>query len=99
MRRAIAWFAENPVAANLMMFLLVAGGIVALPSIQQRTFPDIDVDVIRIGVPYLGASPEEVETGVCIRIEEEIHGIEGIEKITSSAAGGACGVSAALLAG
>jgi multidrug efflux pump subunit AcrB len=95
----IAWFARNSVAANLLMFVIAVGGLVSLPAIQQKTFPDIDVDMIRIGVPYLGAAPEEVEEGVCVRIEEEIYGIEGIEEITSSAAEGACGVTAELLDG
>ncbi len=99
MTRAIAWFAENHVAANLLMVLVVVAGLVALPSIQQKTFPDIDIDRVQIGVPYLGAAPEEVEEGVCVRIEEEIYGIEGIEEITSSAAEGACGVTAELIDG
>ena len=94
MRGAIAWFATNHVAANLLMMLMVLGGVAALPSIQQKSFPDIDVNIVSVGVTYLGAAPEEVEEGVCIRIEEEIQGIDGIEKITSSAAEGACGVSA-----
>jgi len=95
----IAWFARNHVAANLLMAAMAVGGLVMLPSIQQKTFPDIDIDVISIGVEYLGAAPEEVEQGVCIRIEEEINGINGIEQITSSAAEGACGVSAELIEG
>ncbi len=99
MKSAIAWFAHNHVAANLLMLLLIVGGLVAIPSIQQKSFPDINIDMVQIGVPYLGAAPEEVEEGVCIRIEEEIFGIEGIEKITSSAAEGACGVTAELLDG
>ena len=99
MRGMIAWFARNHVAANLMMMLVVVGGIVSLPIIQQKTFPDIEVDVIQIGVAYLGAAPEEVEEGVCIRIEEAIQSIDGIERITSSAAEGACGVSAELISG
>ena len=99
MNGVIAWFARNHVAANLLMALMAVGGLVSLPSIQQKTFPDIDVNVIAIGVVYLGAAPEEVEQGVCIRIEEEINGINGIEKITSSAAEGACGVSAELMDG
>ncbi len=99
MKRAVAWFAENPVAANLLMLLMVAGGLAALPAIQQKSFPDINVEVISIAVPYLGAAPEEVEEGVCVRIEEEIQGIDGIEKITSTASEGMCGVSAELLSG
>lgn len=99
MSRAIAWFARNHVAANLLMAAMAVGGLVSLPNIQQKTFPDIEIDVISIAVEYLGAAPEEVEEGVCIRIEEEIYGIEGIEEITSSAAEGACGVSAELMDG
>jgi len=95
----IEWFARNHVAANLLLMLMVVGGIVALPAIQQKSFPDIDVNIISVGVAHLGAAPEEVEEGVCIRIEEEIQGIDGIEKITSSAAEGACGVSAELISG
>ncbi len=99
MKRAIAWFAENHVAANLLMFLLVVGGIIALPAIQQKSFPDIELEIIQVGVTYLGAAPEEVEEGVCVRIEEELQGINGIEKLTSTATEGACGVSAELMAG
>ncbi|MEM9174287.1 MAG: efflux RND transporter permease subunit [Myxococcota bacterium] len=99
MTRAIAWFARNHVAANLLMALMIIGGLASLPAIQQRAFPEIHVDVISIGVEYLGAAPEEVEQGVCIRIEEEIYGIDGIDEITSSAAEGACGVSAELMTG
>jgi len=95
----IAWFARNHVAANLLMFLIVAGGLAALPSIQQKPFPDIDFDIVNISVPYLGAAPEEVEEGVCVRIEEEIYGINGIERIRSTAAEGACNVAAELIAG
>jgi multidrug efflux pump subunit AcrB len=98
-RRIIAWFAENAVAANLLMVLCVAGGLAAIPLIQQKTFPDINIEIVQVAVPYLGAAPEEVEEGVCIRIEEEIHGIEGVERVTSSAAEGACGVTAELLDG
>jgi multidrug efflux pump subunit AcrB len=95
----IAWFAHNGVAANLLMVLIIAGGLVALPQIQQKSFPDINIEVIMITVPYLGAAPEEVEQGVCIRIEEEIQGINGIEKLSSTAAEGACNVGAELMSG
>jgi len=97
--RAIEWFARNHVAANLLLLVMVAGGIASLPSIQQKIFPDIDIDQISVSVTYLGAAPEEVEEGVCVRIEEEIQGIDGIERITSNAAEGACLVSAELISG
>ena len=86
MNGPIEWFARNHVAANLMLMLMIAGGVAAIPSIQQKSFPDINIETISVGVSHLGATPEEVEEGVCIRIEEEIQGIDGIETITSRAA-------------
>jgi multidrug efflux pump subunit AcrB len=97
--RAIEWFARNHVAANLIMLMLVVGGLATIPVITQKTFPDIDIDMIRIDVEYRGAAPEEVEEGVCIRIEEEIEGVEGIDEIRSSAVEGACAVIVELLTG
>ena len=76
------------------MMICVFGGLAAIPMIQQKAFPDLDINIIQIAVPYLGAAPEEVEEGVCVRIEEEIHAIQGVDRLTSSAAEGACGVSA-----
>ncbi|MCX2979575.1 efflux RND transporter permease subunit [Halieaceae bacterium IMCC14734] len=97
MKGAIAWFAHNPVAANLLLGLIVLSGLVAVANMPQKSFPDIDVPVISISVPYLGAAPEEVEQGVCIRIEEELEGVEGIKTITSNANEGLCSVSVELL--
>ena len=72
MKGAIAWFAENSVAANLLMLLIIGGGFLALGSIKQEVFPEVSLDMITITVPYPGAAPEEVEEAVCVRIEEEI---------------------------
>ena len=99
MNRIIAWFVDNPVAANLLMGVILVGGLAALPAIQQKTMPDMQVDIVEVSVEYLGAAPEEVETGVCIRIEEAIAGIEGIDRIASVATEGACGVNVELLTG
>jgi multidrug efflux pump subunit AcrB len=97
--KIIDWFGHNPVAANLLMWILVVGGLLALPRTHQEEFPNLEVDAVRISVPYLGAAPTEVESGVCIRIEEAIQGTEGIDKITSSASEGFCIVTAELVAG
>ncbi|MDC1019260.1 efflux RND transporter permease subunit [Pseudomonadales bacterium] len=90
MKSAIAWFANNHIAANLLLVLIVLSGLVAIPNMPQKSFPDIDVPIINVTVAYLGAAPEEVEQGVCIRVEEELEGIDGIEKISSAAYEGAC---------
>ena len=99
MKKLIDWFGHNPVAANLLMWILVVGGLLALPRTHQEEFPNIEVDAVRISVPYLGAAPAEVESGVCIRIEEAIQGTEGIDKISSSASEGLCTVTAELVEG
>ena len=93
MNGPIAWFARNHVAANLLLGIVVLAGLVSLPRMPQKSFPDIDVKIITVTVPYLGAAPEEVEQGVCIRIEEELEGITGIERLQSTASEGACAVS------
>ena len=92
MHTAIAWFTRNPVAANLLMSLLCISGIMSLFVVNQEEFPNIDPQVVSITVPYLGAAPAEAEQGVCIRIEEAIDGVEGIDRMHSSASEGACNV-------
>ena len=112
MNRIIEWFAGHRVAPNLLMVLLVVGGWMTAfglpklsenmpegltqPGIKQEVFPEFSLDTINITVPYLGAAPEEVEQGVCTRIEEAVDGLDGIEKITSNAAEGLCTVSVQL---
>ncbi len=85
MNGTIAWFARNPVAANLLMALLVAGGFLAARNVTSEVFPEITLDRIVVEVPYLGAAPEEVEEAVCVRIEEAIQGVDGIKQIISTA--------------
>ncbi len=99
MHRLIDWFVHNPVAANLLMMILVASGLLALPNIHQEEFPTVDVDAVNVRVPYLGAAPEEVESAVCVRIEEAVEGTEGIDRITSEASEGFCSVTLELVAG
>ncbi len=96
MKGLISWFVHNPVAANLLMFILVVGGALTLPNLHKEEFPNIDTDIIQVQVPYLGAAPLEVEQSVCIRIEEAIDGVEGIDKISTIAAEGLCTVNAEL---
>lgn len=85
---AIAWFARNRVAANVLMGLIMAGGILTMFRIKQEVFPEFALDLITVTVPYLGAAPEDVEEGVCIRIEEAIQGLDGVKEITSIASEG-----------
>jgi multidrug efflux pump subunit AcrB len=81
----IAWFASNHVAANLLMFLIIAFGIVSTFMIRKQTTPDFELNMIQVRVPYLGAAPQEVEEGVVIKVEEAVQDIPGIVEINSRA--------------
>ena len=110
----IRWFAEHRVAANLLMALILFGGVTALGlgpvvqlldrlglpaseklpgflvrgAIHQEVFPEVSLDLITVSVVYRGAAPEEVEEGVCVRLEEAIQGLDGVKEITSVASEG-----------
>ena len=88
MRTAIRWMAKNHVAANILMFVLIVGGLIKGYSIKQEVFPEVDLDRIQVSVAYPGAGPEEVEEGILRQIEENLTGIDGIKEITSSASEG-----------
>ncbi len=84
---SIEWFARNPVAANLIMVLIIGGGLVSLFGgvIIQEVFPEFSIDLITVQVLYPGAAPEEVEQAICQRVEEAVQGLNGIKKLTSNA--------------
>ena len=85
----IAWFAANHVAANLLMILIIVGGLFTVGSIRKETNPQIELNLIQVRVAYLGAAPQEVEEGVVLKVEEAIQNLVGIKKIRSYAFEGA----------
>ena len=99
MNRMIAWFAGNSVAANLLMILILGGGLLTVSSVRMEVFPEFSSDVITVSVVYPGASPEEVEEAVCVRIEEAIQGLEGIDRVTSTASENTGTVTVELITG
>jgi multidrug efflux pump subunit AcrB len=86
----LAWFARNHVAANLLMLLIMVSGFMTILTIKVEFFPEMSVDVITVSVPYLGASPSEVEQGVALRLEEAVDSVDGIKRISSTSAEGFC---------
>ena len=99
MSRVISWFARNGVAANLLMGMIIIGGLFTLTDLKKEVFPEFSSGIITVTVPYLGAAPEEVEEGVCVRIEEAVADSEGIKRITSNAMEGRGTVTLELLPG
>lgn len=90
MRTPITWFIKNPVAANLMMIIFLVGGFISYNSLNQEEFPDMDFGMIQVSVAYLGATPAESESAVCLRIEEALEGTENIDEFTTTAREGGC---------
>lgn len=85
---AIAWMASNPVSANLIMLLCLVGGLIMASQIKQEVFPEFESEIVTVSVAYPGASPEEVEKGIVLAIEERVTGLDGIKKVTSSSVEG-----------
>ncbi len=85
MNAMLRWFSTNHVAANLLMVLILAAGFMSALSIKQEVFPEMDMEIVTVRVPFLGATPAEVEESVCIKIEEQVQAVDGVKKITSQA--------------
>ena len=99
MNRSIEWFARNHVAANLLMALLVVGGLLTIPILGQEMVPEVDLERVTVSVTYPGAAPEEVEEAVAIRVEEALTGLPGIKRVRSTASEGHASIMIELLAG
>ena len=81
----IRFFALHPTAANLLMVLLVALGVAALPSLQRETFPDFAPQEIEVRVVYPGAAAEDVEEAICLRLEDVIDTVNEVEEVRCEA--------------
>ncbi len=81
----IAWMAAHPVAANLFMLVMLIGGLLLMSNSKQEVFPEFSLDIVTTTMIYPGASPEEVEQGILLAIEDAIKDIEGIGDMTSKA--------------
>ncbi|MFW6244018.1 MAG: efflux RND transporter permease subunit, partial [Desulfovibrionales bacterium] len=84
-RGPVAWMAGNSVPANLLMVAFLVGGLILAFNIKQEIFPEFSLDTVSVSVAYRGASPEEVEEGIILPVEEAIQGIEGIKEVRSTA--------------
>lgn len=95
----LAYMARNSIAANLLMVILIGGGIWTAYNMQKEVFPQFALDVVEVSVVYPGAAPAEVEQGILLPVEEAIRGVQGIKEVTSTAYEGSGSVSIELVAG
>ena len=96
MRTLIRGSLANGAALNIIMIAVMLVGLFCVRNLHRDVFPDFDLDMVMVSVPYPGAAPEEVEEGICQKIEEAIRSVEGIKKITSTAAEGVGSVTVEL---
>ncbi len=97
-RGPLAWMVYNRVTPNLLMIALLLGGLFVSGQIKKEVFPEFELDRVTVSVAYPGASPEEVEQGIVLVVEEAVRGLEGIKELTSRAGEGSGSVSIELLA-
>ncbi len=81
----LAWMAGNSVAANLLMLALLIGGAFMLTRVKQEVFPQFDIDIIQVTVPYPGANPQEIEQSILLAIEESLQDVDGLDTVSSTA--------------
>ena len=84
----LGFFAHHRVAANLVMLMMLIGGLFALQKLNIRYFPNFDLDLIRIRVVWSGASAEDVETGITIPLEQALKAVDNVRKMTSTSSQG-----------
>ncbi|WP_300461868.1 efflux RND transporter permease subunit [Desulfobacula sp.] len=93
------WSVEHRVSVNLMMIFLIVAGLYTVLNMKRELFPQFSLDMINIGVTYPGASPEEVEEGICIKIEEQLKSLEDVKTMYATALEGHGSVTLELKAG
>ena len=83
MQKFIAFLVKYPIWSNVILYSILGFGLITFFQMRYSFFPEIQTGIIQIQVAYPGASPQEVEEGVVLKIEENLEGIEGIDRITS----------------
>ncbi|MFK7858049.1 MAG: efflux RND transporter permease subunit [Granulosicoccus sp.] len=99
MNTIIRWITTHPVAANLVIAIVVLAGMVSASGLTQKTFPDFSLEVIQVSVVYPGASPTEIEQSIVRPIEDQLSGIDGVDEVTSSSVEGRGSVELSLQLG
>ena len=83
MKKLVNYFIKYEVSGNVLLVLLVVFGLMGMKSLQSTFFPKVPSRMIIIQAIYPGASPEEIEESIVLKIEDKIKGITGIDRVTS----------------
>ncbi len=85
MNGVIAWWAKNKVAANLLMAGILIAGAISFMRIERELDPYVELPGAQISVQWLGASPQDIEEQIVVRLEEAISRVNGIDQMWSEA--------------
>ncbi len=88
MKRLVRFAIENTPAMNMLMIAVLVLGTLSLAMMRREVFPRFELEIVLVTVPYPGASPAEVERGICQKIEEAVQSIDGVKKLYSVSAEG-----------
>ena len=92
----IPWMVNNRVTPNLFMIVLILGGLFMSTKIKREVFPEFELNTVSVRVAYPGSSPEEVEQGIVLSVEEAIRGLDGIKEVNATASEGSASIVAEL---
>jgi len=84
MRKVVAYFIRHSVAVNVVILMFLVFGVVGALKLKSSFFPLVDSKNISITITYPGASPQEVEEGIVLKIEDNLKGLNGVERVTST---------------
>lgn len=93
MKKVISYFIKYPVAVNIIIIAFFILGVLGYSNLKSSFFPLTDSKIINVNITYPGASPQEVEVGVVLLIENNLKGIVGIDRVTSSSSENSANIS------
>ncbi|MEZ9237430.1 MULTISPECIES: efflux RND transporter permease subunit [unclassified Shewanella] len=80
----ISWFAQNSVAANLLMMGVIIVGLFSFNDIRKEAFPSLEPDLVTVSVSYDSGDPIRAEESIAMKIEEALETVSGVKRITST---------------
>ncbi len=83
MRKLISYFIKFEVAVNVLIIAFIIFGVIGMLRLKSSFFPLQESEIISINIAYPGAAPQEIEEGVVLKIEDNLKGLKGVERVTS----------------
>ncbi len=88
MNNIIRWFTLNPVSANLLMVIILLGGLISLPQVKTQIFPTVNLNAVDISIDYRGATPQAIAQNISLPLENALKDLTGVKNIYSFAVEG-----------